>query len=139
MAEAWLLKSCLALFRIAGVLWLAACGCDTIGYPAVNATVQDRLTGRPVPLAGAEIAYEGGRQRSYTERRPDTDSSSTFSICCTPGNWRVRVTKPGYAPFDTTVRVRARGRCERPVLVQLLVRLQPQASTMTARIIAPTT
>ena len=113
------------LFRGLALLLLTGCGCDTVGYPAVDVTVQDRDTGRPVALGGATLRYENERQAPFERVVSDSDTSSVFSICCTPGNWRVRIAKSGYVPFDSTVRVRSSGQCDRPVLVRLLARLQP--------------
>ena len=118
---------------------ISACGCGDVGYPAVEVAVQDRVTGRPVALGGAEIAYEGGRQGPHRERRPAADTSSRIWICCTPGEWRVQITTAGYAPFDTTVRVRSEGFCDRPVLVRLVARLHPQPAGQTARRRPPAT
>ena len=104
----------------------AACGCDTLGHAAVDVTVQDRVTGQPVPLGGAEIRYENGQQAPYAMRWPATATASGFSVCCTPGTWRIRIAQAGYVPLDTTVQVRETGgQCPRPVLVRLLARLQP--------------
>ena len=101
-------------------------------------TVQDAVTGRPVPLGGAEVSYENSRQSLRTDRRPDADSSSRFAICCTAGAWRVRISKAGYVPFEATVPVRTTGRCDRPVLVYLVARLRPLALAQTAQIgVAP--
>ena len=104
---------------------LTGCGCDAVGYPTVDVMVQDRVTGRSVALGGATLRYENERQSPFERVVPETDTSSRFSTCCTPGNWRIRIAKAGYAPFDSTVRVRSSGRCDRPVLVRLLARLQP--------------
>jgi hypothetical protein len=107
------------------MLAVSGCGCDAVGYPAVRVTVRNAVTGSPVPLAGAEISQEGGTQPSQSSRRPANDSSSTFTICCTPGLWHIHIRQAGYAAFDTAVYVRSEGRCDRPVLKQIVARLQP--------------
>jgi hypothetical protein len=119
------------------VLLLSGCGCDAVGYPAVEVSLQDRVTGQPVPLGGAAVRSEGGRQAPQQQTYPGAITASTFTVCCTPGEWGVHVAKPGYAPFDTSVRVRSSGRCERPVLVRLLARLQPLRSAPAARSVVP--
>lgn len=120
------MKTRYAIGLYAGAAWsLTACGCDLVGYPAIDGSVQDRVTGRPVPLGGATLRYENEIQSLVERVVPETDTSSRIWICCTPGNWRVRIDKAGYVPFDSTVRVRSSGQCNRPVLVRLLARLQP--------------
>jgi hypothetical protein len=118
-------------------VFLTACGCDAVGYPAVEVTLEDRVTRQPVPLGGAVVSSEGGRQAPRQETYPAAVSSATFTVCCTPGEWAVHVAKPGYAPFDTSVGVRSSGRCERPVLVRLVARLQPLPPAPTTRTIVP--
>ena len=112
---------------------LTGCGCDAVGYPAIDVTIRNLVTARPVSLGGAELTYGNGRQSPQSIRRPDADSSSRFSICCSPGTWRVQIAKAGYLPFDTTVRVRSTGRCDRPVLLYLLAPLRPSAPLPSAR------
>ena len=114
-----------AALALAGALGLGGCGCDAVGYPAVEVTLQDRATGRPVQFGGTEFAYERGGQGARVDLVSEAYPLPAFSICCSSGEWRVRITRAGYAPLDTTVRVRSTGRCEGPVLVRLLARLQP--------------
>jgi hypothetical protein len=108
------------------------CGCDDVGYPAVEVTVINSVTGQTISLGGSIIAYENERQAAYSEQRPSIDTTTRFQICCTPGSWRIQINKAGFAPYDTTVRVRSQGRCDRPVLVRLTARLQPMAQLVSA-------
>ena len=111
---------------------LAACGCDAVGYPAVDVSVVEDLTGVPVTLAGATISSRVGNEATFSEQRPPTDTISRFNTCCSPGVWFIQIAKPGYVDYDTSVTVQSKGRCERPVLVRLIARLERASSTRRA-------
>lgn len=83
------------ILGVAAATFLAACGCDTVGYPAIDATVEDRITARPVALGGATLRY-GNEIQSEVERIvPASDTSNRVWLCCTPGTWRARSTRWG--------------------------------------------
>jgi hypothetical protein len=110
---------------IIGGVVLSSCGCDAIGYPAVAVTVVENTTGAPVPLGGAVISYQNEQEpSSFSEPWPSSNMTSTFSICCLPGVWNIQIRKAGYVDYDTTLIVRAKGRCDTPELVHLTARLE---------------
>jgi hypothetical protein len=123
-SRAWCVGNGLVL-----ALLLAGCGCDTVGYPAIDASVVDGSTGSPLPLADALISSQNELEpQPFVETRSSTDTTSRFTTCCFPGVWTIRINKPGYVPYDTTVTVRSRGRCDRPELLRLTVRLHRLAA-----------
>ncbi len=117
---------CARFVGVSATLFLAACGCNAMGYPAIDGLVQDRVTGRPVAMAGATVRYSNELQAAVERVVPAADTGNRLWLCCTPGRWRVQIDQAGYVPFDTSLRVRAEGRCDRPVLVRLIARLQPR-------------
>lgn len=100
------------------------------GSAAVEVSFVDAVTARPVSLAGAMVnATQDGIRRSETHPRPASDNSSVFLGCCGGGAWRIQLEHAGYQPFDTTVRVRTEGRCDRPILQRARARISPTTTT----------
>ena len=87
-------------------------------------TAIDIASTRPVPLGGATVGYGNERQAVVLGPFQGPDSASTFTVCCTPGNWRIQINKTGYQPYEATVHVKSSGSCDRPVLVRLTARLR---------------
>jgi hypothetical protein len=117
---------------------LGSCGivdpvvCTTDVTPAVEVQVFDARTGAPAAHGTLATAQDG----SYTDtleitgwRSTPADSTTAFLVTGAyerPGTYTVRISKPGYKPWERT-RVHAReGECgvER---VQLVASLEPAA------------
>ncbi|HEY0928927.1 MAG TPA: hypothetical protein VGE27_03315 [Gemmatimonas sp.] len=113
----------------AGAAALTGCGCDAVGYPGIEMTFINATTSRPVALGGAMIRVTQNGIEKPMQPRPISDSSSTYFGCCGGGQWRVRLEHAGYQPFDTTVRVRTEGRCDRPILQRVRARIFPTTTT----------
>lgn len=110
-------------------VFVTACGCDAIGHPTMEVHLVDASSSRPLTLAGAVVSTRvNGVEKPPFTYQP-ADSGSTVWTCCSPGRWDLRVDRPGYTPFDTTVQVKGQGRCDIPVLKRFQVRLFPLPST----------
>ncbi len=103
------------------------CGdCVDIGYPAVNLTVVDALTGVPVGIGGAVLIVTSSRP--YL-RRDSVDTSfqggeNHHSVCCVSGSVQIHLQQLPYVAWDTTVVVTTSGHCEIPDQVAVVARLR---------------
>lgn len=113
---------------VAGVASLmTACGCDDLGYFAIELELRDANSGAAVPVAGATLttANRVGPPLTRVLDSVSVGSASTSRLCCSAGPWTLAVIKPGYARFDTSLVVPSEGRCEKPVLQRVVARLRP--------------
>lgn len=102
-----------------------ACGCDAVGYPAVEIQLMDGFSTQPLTLANAVVhtTINGNQRPPYTHQASVT--SSVYWGCCSAGRWDIQIDRPGYLPFDTTVQVRSQGSCDRPMLKRFQARMFP--------------
>jgi protocatechuate 3,4-dioxygenase beta subunit len=90
-----------------------------------------RLRGRIVsesgePLDDTEVRIEGvvpGTELSFSTPGARSGTDGSFEVRLGAGQYKIRVQKPGFAPFETTVRVPSGG--ESPVEIPLKVLAEP--------------
>ena len=104
-----------------------ACGdCIDIGYPSVNLTVVDALTGAPVGIGGAILIVTSPLPFA---KRDSVDTSyqgaeNHFTVCCVSGSVQIHLQQPPYVAWDTTVVVTTSGHCDIPDEVAIVARLR---------------
>ncbi len=105
---------------------LTACGCDAVGYYAIDLVLRDANTGAPVPVVGMTLTTVNrvGLPLTRTLDSLNAGPGSTYSLCCTAGPWTLAIVKLGYARFDTSLTVPSEGRCEKPVRQRVVARLR---------------
>lgn len=116
-----------ALLSVMIALSAAACGdCVAIGTPSVYLSARDAPAGPGLSLADATVSHthNGAWWPAYL------GASGIPNICCTSGRVSLRIEKPGYATWDSTVTVRTRGQCDTPVPVTVVATLRRAANVL---------